>query len=94
MQVYTKHTIAVIRRAMQNNHDAVHMPLLTHRRVAGGARGYAMLYFNSTTGICQGITQAQMPWSAPADASLNGSMLTRHSQTRCEPGHYCQGGIR
>ena len=63
-----------------------------HRRLAGGSKDYKSLYFNTTTGICQAVQT--LTYEAPAETSLDNSVVARWLQKRCEPGFYCQNGVR
>ncbi|KAG5188061.1 hypothetical protein JKP88DRAFT_276023 [Tribonema minus] len=61
-------------------------------RVAGGATGFTSLFFNTTTGECEGRQETH--YAPPPELSLDGTVLTRWQQARCEPGFYCVGGVR
>lgn len=45
-------------------------------------------------GICEGRSEAVYTPPVPEGSALHGSVLTRWRQQRCEPGYYCQGGVR
>eukprot|EP00752_Nemacystus_decipiens_P010517 g9365.t1 len=61
------------------------------RRIAGGEVSARVLYFNTTTAVCQNVTASFRP---SAEVAVVESTFTRYSQKECEPGHFCVQGVR
>ena len=57
----------------------------------GGGAPFEQLHFNVTTGTCVAVP---LGFVSPDTHEAGSSHRTRTSQSECEPGHYCVGGIR
>lgn len=62
-------------------------------RVAGGNMDWVALRFDTTLGVCVGEQSANYAIPPAAD-SLIGTTYARYEQFLCEPGYYCQNGVR